>query len=423
MTQQAISYYEVPSWTAGPTRSDPPTASNGTVPPSFPRSWNSTLNNGDMQPLMKAAVYSGLLGNSSIGLSSSCSPGNSTYRSLGICASCRNLTSPILDPEDFYRPGNGPCFRGDDLLGIDANLPLEGLEIIVNASYFVNGETPRAGECALSWCLRTFPIRVDENSTINITYYIQPSDPYTLMPTDTSTSPFYVDVQSSNKISDWMKSLLTGRLGNENWHGRTRTYKGPIEYPDKLHSRSESSCPDSKSSDAISALGNPSSGTIENKFHYIAAAMTEQIQSTCKLSEPMTSMGNGQAIGNSSQTPTVNETQQRKTGEWQPIIHVQWAWLALPTSLVVLALILQIVTMVRTSRRDTPVWKSSTLALVFHGRGEVQEGVVHHLASAGGSGIPDDIAGMEDVAARIKVRLEYTGRGGWCLRQERPRLD
>ncbi|MCJ1428148.1 hypothetical protein MMC29_006056 [Sticta canariensis] len=329
------------------------------------------------------------------------------------------------DLQDSYRSGNGLCFRGDDFLRIDANLlPLEVPEI-VKASYIVNdGDTIHAGECALSWCLRTFPICVYENSTLNITYYIQPSDQYsdkyTLMPTNTSTSRFYVDVQSSNKISSGTKSLLTGRIRDENSRARYRgSWKG---YPDSLNVRSKSPCPDSKSSDAISALGNSSSGTIEDKFHYIAAAMTEQIQSTCRLNEPTTFMGNGQAISNSSQTPTVNGIQQRKTGECHPIIHVQWVWLALPTSLVVLALILQIVTMVRTSRRDTPVWKSSTLALVFHGQGEVQEGVVHHLASAGGSGILDDIAGMEDVAAGIKVRLEYTGRGGWCLRQERPRL-
>ena len=422
MTQQVISYNEVPSCTAGPARSDHPTSSNGTVPPSSPRSWTSTLSNGDMQPLMKAAVYSSLFGNSSIGSSSSCSPGRSTYPSLGVCASCEgNRQIPFVDLKDSSRWGNGPCFQEGDVLTMDANIPLKDLEI-VNASYVViDGEYPRAGECALSWCLRTFPICVDEDPIVNILYH-QSNDSYTLMPTNTSIGHFYVDVRSSNKISNWTRSLLTGRLRDENWHGPERTYRGKMpKYPDDLYSRSESPCPDLKSSDAISALGNFSSGTIKDKFQYMAAVMTEQIHITRRPDENMTSTGNGHASSNSCQTPTNNETQPREPGECHPVIHVQWGWLALPTSLVILAPILQLVTMVRTNRRDTPVWKSSTLALVFHGR-EVQEGLAHHLAPPRGSGIPDDMAGMEDVAAGIKVRLEYTGRGGWCLRPERPRL-
>lgn len=50
----------------------------------------------------------------------------------------------------------------------------------------------------------------------------------------------------------------------------------------------------------------------------------------------------------------------------QTWIHVQWAWLALPIALSIMSLGLLIIVIFRTRARGATVWKSSSLALLFH---------------------------------------------------------
>ncbi|KAI1658412.1 hypothetical protein F4813DRAFT_395758 [Daldinia decipiens] len=50
----------------------------------------------------------------------------------------------------------------------------------------------------------------------------------------------------------------------------------------------------------------------------------------------------------------------------QIYIEVQWGWIALPLTLIVLSLFLLVVMIVRTHRSDLPVWKSSSIALLSH---------------------------------------------------------
>lgn len=48
-------------------------------------------------------------------------------------------------------------------------------------------------------------------------------------------------------------------------------------------------------------------------------------------------------------------------------VHVSWASFALPVSVLLAATIFLFVTMIRVSRERIPVWKSSSLAALFHG--------------------------------------------------------
>ncbi|KAL9091852.1 MAG: hypothetical protein Q9159_001224 [Coniocarpon cinnabarinum] len=47
-------------------------------------------------------------------------------------------------------------------------------------------------------------------------------------------------------------------------------------------------------------------------------------------------------------------------------IHVQWGWLALPITLMVLTILLLIIVIIQTHKKRAVVWKSSSLALLFH---------------------------------------------------------
>ena len=405
MTQQAVSYYQVQSLS---TTIFP----NVTIPLS---PWGFISNSSEMEPSMRGAVFSGLFGNSSGIKSPTSSSGEITgqqYESLAVCATCTNLAKDHftgLYPAKSCL-GNGLDFR------INASVPsvsLKGLGLgIINASYKLKGHP--AEECTLYWCLKTYATRGEDNTILEI----QPSpwynksfsrnrERYNMMPADTRQEPFWVDVQSSQRISAWMKTLLTEDYPDEKCNKLTRRQsrgRGDVDCsmdPCSKHALDYSNRCSNAASDALIALGNSSSGSITDKFYSVALALTDEIQSAPKPNESMEFIGKAQAASTF-----------RETIETHLVIHVQWAWLTLPSDLVVLALIFQIFAMVRTSRRKTALWKSSTLALFFHGRG-VQEEV--HMAE--GARI-DDIVGMEEMAERMKVRLENTGRD-WRLIEER----
>lgn len=417
MTQQVISYYPVQNSTEI-------TFQNVTIP----QPWGFTSNSSEIQPSMINAVKSGLSGSPSNCWPPS-TPLGQPYDSLAVCASCTNITKDLrpLCPEEglhgYILPSIGLDFRNGDYLRMSASGTLKDPRLqIVNASYIVrtpDNQELQAGECALYWCLKPYPIRVDDNSTSIETqsrwnYSSNKGlEIYNIVPAHADQNLFWVDVLSSEGISNWMSKQLTGGYRDEKGLELTqRQLRGKVDRTRGSHDDSKQCVPNSykvpdTTSDTMMArqlFGNSLSRSIEKNFHDIAAALTDEIQSSPRPDEPTTFIGKAQAVRTSQKTTRTNL-----------VIHVQWAWLALPIDLVVLALIFQIVTMVRTSRRETAIWKSSTLALFFHGRG-VREGV----HSTGGAGM-DDIAVMEDLAGRMKVRLENNGRD-WCLTEERRRV-
>ncbi|MCJ1262181.1 hypothetical protein MMC22_002051 [Lobaria immixta] len=396
MAQQIISYYPVQVSTNI-------TSQDVTIP----QSWGFTSNSSEIQPSMINAVKSGLSGSSSNCWPPS-TPSGQPYESLAVCASCTKDPRPQC-----------PEVRMSALL---PPVTLKDRRVqIVNASYIVrtpDNQELQAGECALYWCLKNYSIGVDGNST-SIETQSQSSNSsnkglkvYNIVSAHADRKTFWVDVLSSERISKWMSEQLTGGYPDEKGLEHTQPQlRDKVDRTRGSHDDSEQ-CPRKPDSNKvpntasyiIMALGNSSSRSIEKFFYDIAAALTDEIQSSPRPDEPTTFIGKAQAVRTSQTTIGTNL-----------IIHVQWAWLALPIDLVVLALIFQIITMVRTSRRKTAIWKSSTLALFFHGRG-VRGGV----RSTGGAGM-DDIAVMEDLAGRMKVRLENDGRD-WCLTEERRRV-
>lgn len=396
MAQQAISYdYQVQS------------SESAIV--NVPLHWGFTLNSDEIQPSMKDAVRNGLFGNSSNRLPSNSSSRSypwQTYQSLAVCANCtKTIQDKGCQQKDMCSKGNLSSINTTSPHKSSKNLGYE----ILNASYNTiqpNGQILEAGECTLFWCLRTYEFRPNDVSTLT---EIQPpsydnSSPqitqrggrevYTMMLANKINETFWVDVESNKQISKWMSSFLTG---GETWSGPPRVQHGGNE--DQSHrphcDYEDDSCRDS--SHILFSFPEP----IEQTFNSIAEAMTDQIQTTPNPNEPNKFIGRAQAVC-TSQTRI----------ETHPIIDVQWAWLTLPIGLIVLAFIVLIGTMARTSRKKTALWKSCTLALFFHGRG-AQQGMYSARRER-----MDHIAGMEGVAGQMKVRLEDTGRC-WRLTEER----
>jgi hypothetical protein len=85
-------------------------------------------------------------------------------------------------------------------------------------------------------------------------------------------------------------------------------------------------------------------------------------------------------------------------------VHVQWHWIILPTALVGMSILFLGGTMMKTESKRALAWKSSSLALLFHGL----EGVRKNT----GEGMDQ----MRDVARKTRVVLVQNHNGEWKLR-------
>jgi hypothetical protein len=86
-------------------------------------------------------------------------------------------------------------------------------------------------------------------------------------------------------------------------------------------------------------------------------------------------------------------------------VHVHWPWIALPACVMASSLFFLALAMLQSHRYRIQVWKSSTLALLFHGLDRPVEDAAHI----------NDMSGMEKCAKEIRVRLGPTENNGWML--------
>ncbi len=89
-------------------------------------------------------------------------------------------------------------------------------------------------------------------------------------------------------------------------------------------------------------------------------------------------------------------------------IHIQWAWLSLPATLLVLAVAFLVVVMVETTAyKHAVTWKSSSLGLIMHGLdGNGVQWEYNRL---------EKIQDMDDTAKLLRVRLTDESGRGWRL--------
>jgi hypothetical protein len=117
-------------------------------------------------------------------------------------------------------------------------------------------------------------------------------------------------------------------------------------------------------------------------------------------------------------------SQETVTGEAQSedtYIHVKWAWIAFPMTLVFGGALLLVLAIIQTRRKGVEVWKYSCLPLLFHSVGnEIGGGEVERMGDIV-KGPMNTVEEMEEESRRIHVRLGKGGKGGAWMLQPDPR--
>ena len=134
---------------------------------------------------------------------------------------------------------------------------------------------------------------------------------------------------------------------------------------------------------AIYNYGNVSFDRVDSTFRNISDSITSFFRqnSFSKFSDP--------AIGTAMHDQTC--------------LSVRWAWLAFPSTLVLFTLVFFVALLIETGpiERRAPIWKSSALALIFHGLDRPDENRANVL----------DMDEMERMAKTVVIRLAATGKG------------
>lgn len=377
---------------------------------------------------MKAAVFNGIFSPQTVqDLRPACDTGNCTFPlfdSLAMCSKCLNVTNNVVNntPQpatisgvqniSYTIPGGAqikfsaifeeggladgpstisttvlPANMSKDMLGLqDPLLMLAVLQFpnvkqqIHDGNYW--SSLPVTQECALYFCVNTYNLTV-QNSVVNTTVISS-------WTSDTGT-PTVGGALQPNGMEGTQDAILqrppTAQGGNDTYQipaGTLATLKSWLNvtlqgtYNTSFSIFNGTAWP----SDALQALDGTTDwgGLIAN----ISTAMTSYIRDPVE-SDSATDVVNG-----------VSHTVET-------FIHVKWGWLGLPVGLVGMSIVFLVATMVKNERTKAMAWKSSSLALLFHGL----EGV--------GRGAGEGLGQMKDVAKRTRVVLTRGDDGEWKL--------
>jgi hypothetical protein len=85
----------------------------------------------------------------------------------------------------------------------------------------------------------------------------------------------------------------------------------------------------------------------------------------------------------------------------QVYIHVRWPWISFTAAILLFTIVFLALIMAQSARHDIGIWKSSPLALIFHGL-EVEDVQYTHQ---------DNVANMQSRSKNMRVRLGNTASG------------
>ena len=394
----------------------------------------------------KGPVYSGLFGFGSSTVTPDCPSGNCTwipYQTLAACSQCVDITDLVKFSESNKQVpscdlGNikTPClwtlpnslslgYAGDDadfkahdtsVLNTSGTLPPITLDrvgsAIVNFSLLAinsknGGGQPLATECSLYWCINTYNATVN-NTVFNETFRSSWYNATSALPLADLAGKTY---SISNGTSFYNITPPTGAAKSQaninltNLEMESQSYSNDVfDEEDYLVDTSVSTTIGSWLGPLLSGNATPdivpesSSDVIE----LFIGNLTQVPAIFDRLAQYLTiafRAGDEDPVQNPGMAQALGVTWQSET-----IVRVRWAWLSLPAALLAASLVFLGATVLGTTRGRVGIWKSSTLALLFHGLGERgEEGV----------GGVEHVVGMEERARRMWVRLdEGEGDGG-----------
>lgn len=344
---------------------------------------------------MKAAVYQGVFNikdDAEQGATHTCSTGNCTwdaFSSLAICSACDNITSYIdrtcqeTGCHTFSLP-NGPLLSGG---GSQINSSITNISSALSQTPSVlrfsaliskrtdDAENAFALECAMWYCVNEYTVSVTDgvvNQSTRSSWRNDSALPSQSSDLEYSPPDFFAnDAKGNNSFT--VSNLAAMALNS--FMSESFTGSGGLNESGSAFS-----------SDVMQALYNTQSLAV--RIENLATSMTNNIrQHDCGGSDP--------AVGIAWETSTY--------------VHVRWAWFAFPVALVVLSLVLLLGTIIETSNRDVMIWKSNSLATLFHGRGLKLDPSDHTTLNK--------LSEMAQKAKNVKVELTQTSEGDWKLVQ------
>lgn len=90
-------------------------------------------------------------------------------------------------------------------------------------------------------------------------------------------------------------------------------------------------------------------------------------------------------------------------------VKVRWEWFSYPATLVILSLLYLLGTIIETTYRDVSIWKSSNLAMLFHGQGMILDDPNYVPVTT--------LSEMNERHKDIQIELVQTEDEGWKLMQ------
>lgn len=153
------------------------------------------------------------------------------------------------------------------------------------------------------------------------------------------------------------------------------------------------------------------SGGINNSGSAFSSDVMQALYDTSNLTERIDNLAT--SMTNSIRGQNDNASGPAYGIAWtsETYVHVRWAWFAFPATLVLLAAFFLLGTILETSYREILVWKSSNLALLFHGRSLNLNSRSERPVSR--------LSAMTSRATDIKAKLLQTPEDGWKLTQEK----
>ncbi|OJD13755.1 hypothetical protein AJ78_05822 [Emergomyces pasteurianus Ep9510] len=373
------------------------------------RRMDSVLDQGIMN-----AIYNG---DSAPTLKPSCPTGNCTwpiFHSIGVCSRCIDMADkvtlegactpgdflemeknctisfqhgvPIVNPYDGvgaasyiawllnYKPDHGNTFSAvtkqikGNFAGLDN--PLFALGWVEIDYSTLKNTTPiaRAMECMVTYCLERHNVSVQAGVSIKSTepVHLASMDQLsgwditeTLLPADEMVRVINFVVDSNAGHALW-KRLILNLLGNATTWPVSTEYFIP--------------------SNTFIGIAR----TIDDKMHMIETVARSLTDSILQPS---------------------NQTMTGVVGVPEQFIHVRWGWIALPTFIVLTTMLFLFLVMLGTKAHDVEVWKSSSLALLYHGLEKPNEDNAHFSR----------VSDMTQHAANVRVRLATSEADTWEL--------
>jgi hypothetical protein len=212
-------------------------------------------------------------------------------------------------------------------------------------------------------------------------------------------SNFTIDNYIASFLGSWLSSRLIFSNSHAKFESASADFKGPTNNVLGAYQQKSSTPLESGGYGNHDVFNMMLRSSPEQRFGKLAESLTAYMRSVSAQEVPY-------EIYNA--TIPNDGPVQGISYELQAHIQIQWEWLSFPAAMLVLTFLFFLLIVVQSARSSVPVWKSSPLALLFHGL---------KLSSIEPSRLVTDIGGMEQRARGLKVKLIHSP-SGFALQEE-----